>query len=323
MILEFVIANVVEPWLYGSHTGISSLAILIAAVFWATLWGPVGLILSTPLTLCLILAGRYVPQMRFLEVLLGDAPALRDEQIYYQRLLAMDPDEARDVADEYLQDHSVANLYESVLMPALRLAEEDRHTDLLGDRACEFISQTTRELIEDLGERGQPKTESQDAQAQDGRTGGELAGARIVCLPARDDADELVAAMLAQLLRKGGHPDATHLAIGTVDDMLEQVERGGFEVACVSALPPFAVGQARSLCKRLRARFPGMAIVVGLWGFTGGIPKAQERVGAACTDAVCTSLADAQLQLARLSRLKASGTDDQIETPKEAPAAIR
>ncbi len=323
MILELVIANVVEPWLYGSHTGISSLAILIAAVFWATLWGPVGLILSTPLTLCLILAGRYIPQMRFLEVLLGDAPALRNEQIYYQRLLAMDPDEARDVADEYLQDHSVASLYESVLMPALRLAEEDRHTDLLGDRACEFISQTTRELIEDLGEREQPKGESQGADAQGDRTGGEFEGARIVCLPARDDADELVGAMLAQLLRKGGHLDATHLSIGTVDDMLEQVERGGYEVACVSALPPFAVGQARSLCKRLHARFPDMAIVVGLWGFTGGIPKAQERVGSACTDAVSTSLADAQLQLARLSRLKVSGTDDQLVAPKEAPAAIR
>ena len=120
--LELLAANVVEPWLYGSYTGISPLAILVAAVFWASLWGPVGLILSTPLTLCLILVGRYVPQMSFLEVLLGDAPALRPEELYYQRLLAMDQDEARNVARSYLEDKTVGELYESLLIPALRLS---------------------------------------------------------------------------------------------------------------------------------------------------------------------------------------------------------
>jgi hypothetical protein len=320
-VLEFTVANVVEPWLYGSHTGISSLAILMAAVFWAALWGPVGLILSTPLTLCLILAGRYIPQMRFLEVLLGDAPVLRFEEIYYQRLLAMDPDEARDVAEEYLRDHSVANLYESVLVPALRLAEEDRHTDTLGDRSSEFISQSTKELIDDL-EDHEDQAEAQE-EAPRLRGPNALSSARIVCVPARDQADELVGAMLAQLLRKGGYPEARHLAIGTVDDMLEQASRGGFEIACVSALPPFAVGQARSLCKRMRARFPNMQIVVGLWGFAGGVPKAQERVGAQCTDLVSTTLAGALLQLRRLADLKTPGTETQVPTAKETHGVTR
>ena len=108
-VLELLAANVVEPWLYGSYTGISPLAILVAAVFWATLWGPVGLILSTPLTLCLILVGRYVPQMNFLEVLLGDAPALRPEELYYQRLLATDQDEARNVAQKFSKTKRWAN----------------------------------------------------------------------------------------------------------------------------------------------------------------------------------------------------------------------
>jgi len=151
-VLELTVANVIEPWLYGSHIGVSPLAILVAAIFWATLWGPAGLILSTPLTLCLILVGRYIPQMSFLEVLLGDAPVLRPEELYYQRLLAMDPDEARNLAERYLEQNSLESFYESVLIPALGLAEEDRHIDVLGDRSAEFISQRTRELIDDLGE---------------------------------------------------------------------------------------------------------------------------------------------------------------------------
>ncbi len=268
-VLELMVANVVEPMLYGAHTGISSLAILVAAIFWATLWGPVGLILSTPLTVCLILVGRYVPQMSFLEVLLGDAPALNPEEVFYQRLLAMDPDEARNIAEQYLQDKPVESLYESVIIPALRLAEEDRHTDVLGERSCEFISQTTRELIDDLGDRiVQPKPQD-SGNVGDSR----FAETRIVCVPARDDADELVGMMLAQVLRQAGNNQTRFLAIGAVDDMLEQVGRGGFQVACISALPPFAVGQARSLCKRLRQKFPDLAIAVGLWGFSGGVPK--------------------------------------------------
>ncbi len=107
--------------------------------------------------------------------------------------------------------------------------------------------------------------------------------------------------MLAQLLRRRGNKNATSLLIGAVDDMLEKVEQGDFQVVCISALPPFAVGQARSLCKRLRARFPRIAVVVGLWGFAGGVLKAQERVGPSCTDAVCTNLSEAIFQVERLA----------------------
>lgn len=305
-VLELLAANVVEPWLYGSYTGISPLAILVAAVFWATLWGPVGLILSTPLTLCLILVGRYVPQMNFLEVLLGDAPALRPEELYYQRLLATDQDEARNVAQKYLENKTVGELYESVLIPALRLAEEDRHTDILGDRSSEFISQTTHELIDDLEETEDSEKKDND---QDQSSTFSLHAVRTLCIPARDEADELVGMMLAQLLRRRGNEDASSLVIGAVDDMLEKVEQSGCQVVCISALPPFAVGQARSLCKHLRARFPRIAVVVGLWGFAGGVLKAQERVGPSCTDAVCTNLSEAIFQIERIAgTVSASGS---------------
>ena len=301
-VLELIIANVVEPWLYGSHVGVSSLAILVAAIFWATLWGPVGLILSTPLTLCLILVGRYVPQMSFLEVLLGDTPALSPEELYYQRLLAMDPDEARNVAEDYLKDKSFESLYESVLIPALRLAEEDRHIDVLGDRSAEFISQCTRELIDDLGDRIQ-LPDSQPAGNGNGVPveNSHFADASVICVPARDEADELVGMMLAQLLRQAGNKQARSIAIGAVEDMLNQVVESRARIVCVSALPPFAVGQARSLCKRLRVRIPDIAIVVGLWGFSGGVPRAQQRVGPATADAVSTVLSEALMQVRRLA----------------------
>ncbi len=298
-ILELLVANVVEPWLYGSHIGVSPFAILVAAAFWATLWGPVGLILSTPLTLCLILVGRYVPQMNFLEVLLGDDPVLSPQEVYYQRLLAMDSDEARNVAKTYLEDKPLEDFYGSVLIPALRLAEEDRHSDVLGEKSSEFISQSTRELIDDLD---QPATAPAGEHLPTGHVPeSRFSAAKIVCVPARDDADELVGMMLCQLVRRAGNEHCRYLAIDTVEKMLEQVEHGEYQIVCISALPPFAVGQARSLCKRLRARFPEIEIVVGLWGFAGGVPKAQERVGPSCTDAVCTNLPEALLQLRRLS----------------------
>ena len=310
VVLEAVVANVVEPWLYGSGTGISAIAILVAAVFWSILWGPVGLILATPLTVCLVLAGRYVPQLSFLEVLLGDEPVLSPQEHFYQRLLAMDQDEARNIAEAELKDKSLDTLYETVFIPGLRLAEEDRHAEILTDRNVDFISQTTREIIEDLGDRMvRPVTQ----QVRDGSLERQPSALEIVCIPARDEADELVGMMLAQLLQQAGYK-ASYLAIGTVDDMLRKVEQGGYRIACVSALPPFAVGQARSLCKRLRAKLPDVAVVVALWQFDGGVPRAQERAGG-CADAVATSLSESLLQIRRLATL------GMAESPDAQPSA--
>jgi predicted PurR-regulated permease PerM len=302
VILELIVANIVEPWLYGSHTGISSLAILVAAVFWTILWGPVGLILSTPLTVCLILIGRYVPQLSFLEVLLGDEPVLPVEAKFYQRLLALDQEEARDIAESYLKEKSVGVFYDSVLIPALILAEQDRHLNLLEASTTSFVSQNTRDLIEELGERpfGDPsvlfKIEDHDDKAEENdRVNGSdlgptsLSGLRIVCIPASDEADELVGMMLAQLLEHLGC-DVHYLPVDSRAKLLSALVTYAPQVAIVSALPPFAVGQARSLCKWLRVQQLGLKIGVGLWNFEGGVAKAQDRVGPGVADMVATSL---------------------------------
>src|SRR5205814_1067858 len=124
--LEAIVSSFVEPWLYGSHTGVSSIAILVAAVFWAWLWGGVGLLLAVPLTVLLVVIGKYVPQLEFLSVLLGDEPVFDPPTRYYQRLLAGDQEEAAELVEQYLKEMPLERMYETVLIPGLGLAHRDR-----------------------------------------------------------------------------------------------------------------------------------------------------------------------------------------------------
>ncbi len=133
VVMELVTGNVVEPWLYGSRTGLSPLAIIVAAIFWTWLWGPLGLVLSTPLTVCLVVLGRHVPQFEFLDVLFGNEPVLEPHARLYQRLLAGDPDEATDHAEEMLEEKYLVDFYDKVAIPALLLGERDRVRGVMGD----------------------------------------------------------------------------------------------------------------------------------------------------------------------------------------------
>jgi predicted PurR-regulated permease PerM len=319
LFLELIIANLIEPWLYGAHTGVSSLAILVAAVFWVMLWGPVGLILSTPLTVCLILMGRYVPQLDFLEILLGDEPVLPPQAHFYQRLLALDDDEARDIAVRYLKENPIGNLYDSVLIPALGLAEKDRHMNVLDETRRKFIHQSTRELIEELYESSQdapiPGTGVSSAIAVDVRA---LSGRKIICIPSRDEADEIVATMVMQLLRRAGC-NADVLPMAPISTMFEQLEQLRADVICVSALPPFAAGRAKALCRQLRQRHPKAKIVLGLWEFPGGVTKAQERVGLGCADVIGTSLAQIVSLLDEGSAVASPEESDVKQTASKTP----
>ena len=314
LVLELTVSNIVEPMLYGAHTGISPLAILVAAVFWATLWGPVGLILSTPLTVCLMVLGRYVPQLKFLEIVLGDEPVLPPEQQFYQRLLAMDQEEARAIAEAHLKERPLVSLYESVFVPALRLAEQDDQVKGLDDDARRFLFQSTKELIEDLGDRlaDQPAAGTPgEANQQPEQTQVGEASAKIACIPARNGPDELVAMMLTQLLRHAGY-QVQELNSADVEQALAAASKREFQVLCVSSLPPFAVPQARSLCKRLQARDPSLPIVVGLWNFEGGAVAARERLGAGSSTLIATTLSDALTQVRQLAD-SASAVEKLVE----------
>lgn len=311
--LELILANLIEPWLYGAHTGISPLALLVSAIVWGMLWGPVGLILSTPLTVCLVLIGTFVPQLNFLPIILGDEPVLTPQAHFYQRLLALDDGEAKDIATRYLQENPLDDLYDTIVIPALGLAERDRHADVLDETKTRFVYQATRDLIEELYEdRCEAAESAGDDSSGASEETRENTGSRIVCIPARDEADEIVAIMLAQLLRHRGWV-AEAVPITSVSTMLDKTEEFQPDLICVSALPPFAAVQAKSLCRLLRQRCRKTQIVLGLWQYPGGLTKAQERVGIGCADLIGTSLAQIVSLVAQQKvSIAAVGSGDRV-----------
>jgi predicted PurR-regulated permease PerM len=288
IVLELAVANFVEPFLYGAHLGLSPLAILVAAVFWALIWGFAGLLLSTPLTVCLVVLGRYVPRLNFLNVLLGDEPVLSPEAQYYQRLLATDQNEAREVLEQYLKEKSLKELYSSVVIPALSLAEQDRHRNELDEETRSFIYQSTREIVEELGDTS--PDEPGEGSSESSRTvSEETSHIDVLCIPARDEADDLVAMLLAQLLeRQGQHAQA--IQIGTTSEMLSQLDEVNPGFVCISALPPFAVDHARALYTKLRAHSPKLKVLVCLWHFEGDPAKMAIRLKLAAGHSLFTTL---------------------------------
>ncbi|HLX42161.1 MAG TPA: AI-2E family transporter [Bryobacteraceae bacterium] len=280
--LELLIANLIEPWLYGAHTGISSIALLLTTVFWTVLWGPAGLILSTPLTVCLVVLGRHAPQFSFLHVLLGDEPVLAAGAQLYQRLLAMDETGAREIVEQSLAATPAMEVYDSVIIPALTMAERDRHKGTFDSDREEFIFMSLREIIAESA-----------GKIEKAASGRETRQVRILCVPANDEADEIAAAMLAKLLAAAGHTSIAFATDARLQAVLRTVGPTEDDVLCVSALPPFAFAQARSMTVRLRRRFPKTKIIVGVWGFSGDATRAVQRFEPARPDALVGSLASA------------------------------
>jgi predicted PurR-regulated permease PerM len=305
--LEMVIANFVEPWLYGANTGISSLALLVSAIFWTILWGPAGLILSTPLTVCVVVLGRYVPQLSFLHTVLGDEIVLVPEAQIYQRLLAMDQPEAHAIVTRCLKEKSLVELYDSVLIPALSMAEQDRHKGAIDPTREEFLFLSINEMITELSEYQPEPLPSPAEDAAAPPPPAQQTAARILCLPANDRADEVAAAMLAQILERAGHAAlCLPVAHASLLEMLALLETRPDDVICISSVPPYAFSPARAMCKLVRERFPKPKLVVGVWGFSGDTEKAKARFERTQPDRLLTSIAQAVEQIQELIRPKAS-----------------
>ena len=305
--VELIISSVIEPWIYATRTGISSLAILLSAAFWTVLWGPIGLVLATPLTVCLVVLGRHVQQLEFLYILFGDEPVLAPEASYYQRLLTSNEDEAREVLDDCLKEKSLVELYDSVLIPALSLIEHDRHKGTLDEERQKYIFQATREIVEDLPEELPADSENEKPRSD----------VSILCVPARDEADELVGVMLAQILGWSGYYVRV-IPAGFVKDMLAAVVREKPDIVFISAVPPSTISHARSLCRRARQKVPQAKPVIGLWGAHDEIGALQERLGPGCSDYVVNSLAQAELQVRLLFPEAGEGTTQANESKAHA-----
>ena len=306
--VDLLMYNFVEPLLYGSSTGLSPLAILVAAVFWTWLWGPAGLLLATPLTVCVVVIGRHVPSLTFLRVLLSDEPVLAPKTRFYQRMLAMDLDEANRVCEEFLEDRSLEQLYDEVLIPALTMAEEDRHAGKLDEQKEQFIFQNTRSLVEETAEHaaalptpnasGKRATGSRTTSAQPIRV--EPAGpVEVVCIPARDEADEIAAFMLKLLLQQRGVRARTIEAGHSPGALLRKVQREHPRTACILAVPPFAFMQSRYLCRRLRHQFRQLSVVSAILTENGKNEPGQAQ-GPAVADETASSLEKAMAKISSL-----------------------
>src|ERR1700728_483131 len=307
VVIETLTSYVIEPLLYAAQTGVSSLAILVAAIFWAALWGPVGLLLSTPLTVCIVVIGRYIPQWEFLSVLLGDQRVLGTEVRLYQRLRRVDAEGARQVVDAFLKEGSIEKLYESVITPVLIFIEKDRAEVGLGDAREQFVFQTLKEIIEELTLRPVAETGSQDTEEAIGDSGLAVGhakktngnGCAITCIPARDEGDEIMGMMLGHLSNRAGY-NAQVVVPASVEDMMEEASEQHCEVIYVSALPPYGVYNTRRLYKKLRVRFPKSRIGIGLWGFAGNLEVMRTRLGIVEADMIVSSLSEAVSQVPSL-----------------------
>ncbi len=310
--LELTCNNVFEPWLYGTSMGLSEVAQLVAAAFWTFLWGPIGLILSGPLTVCLLVLGKYVPRFEFFEVLLGDEPALAPDVRLYQRLAARDQDEATEVAREELKRTSAEHVFDVVMIPALTYAKRDHGQHALSDDDLRGILQSAREITAELIESRLVPPAGPVA------THGEVERVRVLAVPARDEADEVALEMLRGLL----DPARWEVEVSPVERLTSEVVAAAGEVQpaviVIGSLPPGGLAHTRYLCKRIAQQFPDARLVVGRWGLAGEVEVNREQLIEAGADHVTTTLAET---VQHLTGWAAPLTEQQAEEDRAAKTA--
>ena len=259
VVLELISNNILEPWLYGSSTGVSSIALIVSAVFWTWMWGPVGLVLSTPFTVCLVVMGRHIPQLSFLSVVLGEEEALTPAEDCYHRLLSAGDHDEAEFAESYLAEHSLVDLHDSVLVPVTIAAAEDYRTKAIDREQLNTIFEALGDLITEIGDR---PGGSADAAAVEAPVGDYM----VHVLSARAVRDDLAGAMAAQVLRERGIVAGVSPAREGTGEMIARLEGDAPDLACLSVVSPSRAVHARNLLQRIRRELPDQKVVVGLWG---------------------------------------------------------
>jgi predicted PurR-regulated permease PerM len=303
LIAEPLAGHVVEPVLYGQHTGLSPVAIVVSTLFWALLWGPIGLLLATPLTVCLVVLGRHIEALEFIEVLLGDEPALEPEERFYQRLLAGDATEAADQAEKQLKEQPLSAYYDSVPMRALALAQADAaHGKLAADRQL-AISETMAEIVDDLADHADEAPQPKDGEPPavvapvltvEERRGDWQVEYPVLCIASRSPLDEAAATMLAQLLEKHGLPAKVQPFADVASARALKIDAADAPLVCLSYFG--AVGNpahVRFLIRRLKRLMPNAKFLAGYWMLGEDPGKGEEWKAAVGAHFVATSLADA------------------------------
>ncbi len=342
VIVETITGQFVEPMVYGHSTGLSPAAVVVAAIFWTWIWGPIGLILSTPLTLCLVVLGRYVDRLEFLDVILGDRPALTPVENFYQRMLAGDTDEAQDQAEHLLKERSLSSYYDEVVLRGLQLAASDVERGVLAEDQIERIQQAVRALVADLGSHGDADPHPADAAAAEAESSaGEKAlpkhaapnavlltpdqlapgwrsEAPVLCIAGRGSLDEAASCMLAQLLGKHGLGARVTPFEAASRDRINTLDVEGVAMVCISYLDlSGAPSHLRYLVRRIRRRIPHVPILVGLWPAEDAMLK-DEQMHAQLGATYYTSSLHEAVDDCLKAALEASGTPVPSEVPGDA-----
>ena len=312
IVLEAIVSNFIEPWVYGANTGVSPIALIISAVFWTWLWGPVGLVLSTPLTVCLAVIGRHVPRLESLGILLSEDQALAPHEEFYHRLLSFSTDSAEEFAIKYLETESLASFYDKVLIPAITAVEIDAHRGSFIAEQRTSALQRIHEIIDDFS-GGDPSPKDTREQKNDDLAGiTPPVGTRVLCLPASAYRDELAGEMLAQLLRNRGFEAENLPARLKHKELSDRTVEIQPECVCVSVLPPTTIAQARHLASAIRERLGSVTILVGVWSVRFDAEKLTERLRISHVDEVAVSLGDA---VQRVSKMTAEITEEMLPAP--------
>jgi predicted PurR-regulated permease PerM len=265
LVLKTIINMLLEPLLYGRSIGVSPVPLLMMIAFWTWLWGPVGLVLATPLTVCLLVFAKHVPQLDFVEVLLSDEPAMEIQVSFYQRLLAMDRVEALEIFQQYLKNHKPERVYDELLIPALSYAKEDRRRNNLSDSEERFVFKAMREIIE-LTETDVQRFMLSAEGAKELTASDSVRKIKIAGCPAHGEADEIALLMLNQLLASRNCSLEILSAADLASEMIARIREDNPALVCISAVAPEGMVQVRYLSKRLRASFPDVRLVIGRWG---------------------------------------------------------
>lgn len=289
--VDLVTSNLVEPWLYGTRTGVSPLAIIAAAIVWTWIWGTPGLILSTPLTVCLVVLGRHLPQFELFDILFGDSPALPARAGLYQRLLAGDAVEASSRAEEELEDGSLGAFHATVFLPALALAQRDLSRGRLTPARQDRVAETALAVIRDL--------EVLAAEEGAGRGAGI---APVLCVGGRSRLDDVSAAMLAQVLAAAGIPAHTASRLALIPGRQGSVDLSGLAAVLFCFLDPDPSRVSLLHIRRLRAACPGLRLGVAIWQDQASGPSQPEKRDAALALGAAFVVTDLSQAIAALTR---------------------
>ena len=301
-VLEIFTNFVLETFLYAGAMGVSQVALMISVAFWTWLWGPLGLLMATPLTVCLVVLGKHVPGLEFLGTLLSDAPALTPENSYYQRLLARDQAEAADIVERYVKAQPADSVYDSMLIPALNYAERDRLEERLSAEEEAAVIEITREMIELLADAPRPPAVVAARPAL-----------RVLGYPANGAGDELALRMMAQVL--AGLPIALEITTTRVmaSELVQYVRAEGYSVVLIADLPPSAPSKTRYLVKKLKSALPDVRISVGRWAHPSMSDESSQPLVDAGAALVASTLADTRKHLAEAAHIGTPVAD--VATP--------